>query len=425
MKDLIENSFKKKNYIICTPRLISFGGSFVSLSDFLKIKNLFKFKIILCVPLLNLHKKHKKKKIFALEIIYMIFKQMKWDEKTLTIFFSIYLNLNLFLELLKIRTLLKKFFSINFINKYLPVSIGYDGSSNRNYLNWTSENWKKILSQNVNFQDYAIKDNNFLKKEKCVTVVVKDNNYSQISEISKDTISNIENYKESFNYLISNGFKIIRLGDNLSVNFQFENNFYKDLTKSKNNSLINQYSYYANSEFYFGSMNQSIIATFFDKKKIIVNATSQYSNNTISFSKSNFSIFKKIFSIKEKRILSIEEILNQENLFIDEISLIRKSKDFILIENSAQEILNTCKAFIEYNYHNIKEDETLLDQYLGCRYNVIENLYKKTSPLIKYPSVEKFRYSKVNIPHFFLKKYLFRTKEIDEESKIFSKDLNL
>ena len=90
-------------------------------------------------------------------------------------------------------------------------------------------------------------------------------------------------------------------------------------------------------------------AIFFDKKRIIANAPAQYSNNTLSLSKCNFSIFKKVFSIKEKRILSIEEILDNENLFIDEISLLKRSKDFLLIENTPDEILETCKAFLNYN----------------------------------------------------------------------------
>ena len=131
-----------------------------------------------------------------------------------------------------------------------------------------------------------------------------------------------------------------------------------------------------------------------------------------------------MFSIKEKRILSIEEILNNENLFVDEISLLKRSKDFLLIENTPDEILETCKAFLNYNYKNIKEDEILLNQYLKQRSAAVENLFKKSSPLTKSSLMKKYRYSEVNIPNYFLKKYLYDSKELIEESKIIKKNLN-
>ena len=94
-----------------------------------------------------------------------------------------------------------------------------------------------------------------------------------------------------------------------------------------------------------------------------------------------------------------------------------------MIENSTTEILETCKDFINYNFKNIKKDETLLNQYLEQRSLAVENLYKKSSQLTKLSSIKKYRYSEVNIPDFFLKKYLFNSKELVEESKLFKKNL--
>ena len=425
MKGLIEEFFKKKNFFICTPRLYSFGGSIESLGEFLKISKYFQFKMIICAPLFNLHKKHKKKKIFALSIVLDIFSKMSWDEKILTILLSIYLNCSLFFNFLKIRGLLQKIFGDVFVNKYLPLTIGYNGLSNNDYFDCNSKTWKNILNEKINYSKGKTVNKKYSEKKKYISVYIKDKNYSEISEISLDAVSKIENFRASFEYMIDSGFEIIRLGDNLSENFQFENNSFKDLTNSKNYTQNKQYSTYANSEFYFGSNTPGVLmAIFFDKKRIIANAPAQYSNNTLSLSKCNFSIFKKVFSIKEKRILSIEEILNNENLFVDEISLLKRSKDFLLIENTPDEILETCKAFLNYNYKNIKEDEILLNQYLKQRSAAVENLFKKSSPLTKSSLMKKYRYSEVNIPNYFLKKYLYDSKELIEESKIIKKNLN-
>ena len=109
-------------------------------------------------------------------------------------------------------------------------------------------------------------------------------------------------------------------------------------------SLKKQYKVFEKCEFILATNTPSIaIANFFDKKRVITNSPEQYSNNTASFSLENFSIFKKVFCLKKKKILSIEEILSNEYLFIEEISLFTDNKQYILIENNNFEILETCK----------------------------------------------------------------------------------
>ena len=113
--------------------------------------------------------------------------------------------------------------------------------------------------------------------------------------------------------------------------------------------------------------------------------------------------------------------MSDQNLFIDEISDLNSSKDYILIENSPEEILDACKAFINFNFYNIKEDENLLNQYLEIRSKNIKKLFRSSSELMNIPSINKYEYGEVNIPFSFLQKYLFNSKELDEESKKFSK----
>jgi len=426
VKSLIEEFFKKKNFFIFTPRLHSFGGSFESLAESLKIANYMNKKIILCIPFFNLHGKHKVKKIFALDLISNIFGKISLIEKTLTIFFTLFLNFCLLLKMIKIRGVLKKIVGIDLINRFLPLYLGYNGLDNNNYFVCESSLWNKILIKKVNYSKKNEEDQRNSAEKKIISLYVKDANYSKVSEISLTSISNIENYRDSLEYIINKGFKIFRLGDTFSQNFVFNHDSFKDLTKSKNYNLNLQYATYEKSEFFFGSNTPGIlIAIFFDKKRIITNVPAQYSNNTFSLSKENFSIFKKVFSIKKKRILSIEEILSDKNLFIDEISLLRSSKDYVLIENSPDEILNICKAFINFNYKNIKEDQTLLNQYLEIRSLNVDKLFKNSSSLTKLSSLKKYRYSVLNIPKSFLEKYLFNSKYLEEESKIISRTLDI
>ena len=87
--------------------------------------------------------------------------------------------------------------------------------------------------------------------------------------------------------------------------------------------------------------------------------------------------------------------------------------------------MNICKAFINFNYKNIKEDQTLLNQYLEIRSLNVDKLFKNSSSLTKLSSLKKYRYSVLNIPKSFLEKYLFNSKYLEEESKIISRTLDI
>ena len=417
MRILLENFFYKKDYFILTPRVYSFGGSMQSLSKGLKISISKNKKLIICVPLFNLHKKHKIKKLFTLDIILEIFKKLSFKEKLLTLIFSLFLNFNYILQIVKIRGLLKKVISVKFCDNYFPLTIGYDALDNNSYFECTSIEWKGILQTKINF---SFKDKtNLFNKKNFVALYIKDKNYEIVSEISNKATAKITNFKESIDFLIKKNFDIIRTGDYLSEKFDYKSKNYLDITSSPDLSLKKQYKVFEKCEFILATNTPSIaIANFFDKKRVITNSPEQYSNNTASFSLENFSIFKKVFCLKKKKILSIEEILSNEYLFIEEISLFTDNKQYILIENNNFEILETCKEFIDFNYNNIKKDNHLLNQYLDLRTFAVEKLFKKSSSLTKLSSIKKYRYSKVSIPSFFLKKYLFNSKTLEEESRI-------
>ena len=296
---------------------------------------------------------------------------------------------------------------------------------NNPYFDCDSISWKEIMNTKINFSFNDKKE--FFGRSNFVTFYVKDMNYNQISEISTTAVADIKNFGESIDFLVKNNFQVVRIGDSLSKEFEYKNDSYFDLIKTKHLNLINQYKAFEKCQFFFGTSTPSIATSiFFDKKRVITNVPAQYSNNSVSFSKENFSIFKKVFCLKQMKILSIEEILNDENLFIEETSILTNTnnKNYILIENSKSEILETCRNFIDYNFRNIKQDETLLNQYLDQRSLIIERLFKTSSVLTKNSSIKKYRYSQVSIPNFFLKKYLYNSKELIEESKIFAKKIN-
>ena len=184
------------------------------------------------------------------------------------------------------------------------------------------------------------------------------------------------------------------------------------------------------SEFYFGSgASATLICNFFEKKRLLINIPpASLSDQTFSFDKNNFIIFKKVFCRKKRKILSLEEIMLTEDLFITEISdLINPrltsnfdlSKKYVLIENNAEEIYEAAKDFYEFNYGNQKIESSEMKKFKEIRSSSIKNLITKSNKYLNYPSISLFYNTKVSIPKNYLSKYLFNSEKLKEETKEF------
>jgi putative glycosyltransferase (TIGR04372 family) len=425
MKKRIEKYLLKNNFFIICPRSYSLGGFFLSLNESIKIALLKKKKIIVCFLLLNNHNKHFKKKIFSIPILFPIFLKLSLHAQLISVVLSIYVNINLVLERLKILSLFKLFLGLNFTQEYFFTRIGYDGYSN--YFKATNKEWKKalIIKNDFNFRNNDIEKK--INKSFFIAVYAKDINYNKISEISSFGLSDINSFSLSMQYFIDKNFEIVRVGDQLSRDFYFNSSNYYDFTDSKFFNLENQYFIYEKSKFYFGTYGPgAIIANFFNKNFVIPNHYS-FSDNAKSFTINNFIIYKKVFSIQEKKILSLSEIFNKKEYFVEELTGFYDARQFILIENSETEILNLCKAFYSYNFNkNINFSQSqLLEEYSEIRKSAINKVYKTTKSSNSIPTISRYCYSEVNIPDFFLEKYLHPNKFIDEESLYYKNKFKL
>jgi putative glycosyltransferase (TIGR04372 family) len=425
MKAKIERYFLNKNYFIICPRAYSIGGFFLSLNESLKAAAYKKKKIVICFLLLNNHSKHYQKKIFSIQILLPIFFQLGFYEKIVSIILSIYININLVLERIKILSLAKIIFGKKLIENFFFCRIGYDGYPG--YLLITNYEWKKALSLKNNFFFKKNKITEKINKFHFITIYAKDINYNKISEISLSGLSDINSYYKSIKYFIDKKIQVVRVGDQLSKSFFFNSCNYYDFTSSNIFNLKNQYLLYEKSIFYFGSSSPgSLIANFFNKDFIIPNHNS-FSDNAKSFSMNNCIIYKKVFSIKEKKILSLAEIFNKNEYFIEELGGLNNRREFILIENSEDEILNLCKIFYCYNFtkNNYSINHKLLNEYSEIRKNAIDKFYKKNVNANLFPSLSLYYYAKVNIPNFFLEKYLYPNKLLEKESLYYKNKFKL
>ncbi len=413
MKEKIEKKLFKSNYLILTPKIHSFGGFFESFLFGLKIKNFYNKKLILAIPFIDVfrHIKINERK-FDYDLIFKVFFKLSFKEKIYSIFFSIWLNLNLILIKSKFRTLIRIVFKINNIDDIIFYRIGFSDDVNNNYNSYNLDNYNLVYQADVsgylnNKSNSKIQNSQTNHKKICFCV--KDENYQKIKAISLDAAANIENYRKSLVYLLNNEYSVLRVGDSMMSKFPFTHKNYTDTTCVKNHYKKLKDTM-LKSNIYFGtSGSHTYVAELYNLKKIISNSI-DFQYLCASFNLNNWTIFKKIFDLKQKKFLSLHEIYELYNL----IEIDRKR--FIYIENDKDEIFDLLKNALNGLTLDEEHEKNLKD------FHEIRNHYINKLNLLHKPS-KLYEQAKTNIPFNYLKNYLYQNSNLNELSLKFYKNI--
>ena len=424
---------KKYKYFKFTLRGHSYSGFYEGLHTGYQICNYLNCKKIICFKLVNIHKAHKIKYIFGKRLFINILKNLSFSEKILSIFYSLILNFNLLLKKFKIIGLLNLILGKKFVSSFFPLHFGYD--EDEEYFKTDKETWEQI-NKIQGFFNVKLEDQKFNKKylnflkDKFICVHIKDANYNQITKISTHSISDIENHKKAINYLLDNNYKMIRIGDHLSKKFDFHDKRFLDLTSGHNLTHFNQAYLFQKSEFFFGNITPGAnMCKLFDKNFAISNCPHEYLlYNAFSSSDKNVASYKGMYSVEKKRLLTIPEILmDEELLFTFDLD----KKKFIAIENSPDEILELAKIFINKNVLGKFEINSLFEEFDLLRKKTLDKLMVNKT-FINNPSTNDRLYdckqnyfSRVHIPNSYLEQNLVFSEALKEKSKKITKELNL
>ena len=411
MNNLLIRYFLKKNYLLFCPKSHNFGGFHESLLWALKIKKNKQLKLIINFPFFSVHNHYRKisTKNFGKKIIFNYYKELSFKEKILSIIFTIFGNFFILISKFKIAELINLFFKKK-VNKHHFPFLGFG-------LRDFQE--KELFSENEikNFWNTEIdlSNNNKNKTEnRIVSLCVKDDNYSKYKDISKFALGNVNNFKTSINYLIEKGYNIHRVGDNTMNNFEYSHDNFYDFTKQKNH-FSQMHDSIKTSDFYLGtSSSHGVIPNLYNKRKLVTNNI-DFIQSGVSESYKNFGIFKKIFDVNKNKILSLEEVFFNENLFFINVNTLLKKKEIILIENSPNEILDSVKSFLNYDEKNFKISNQM-SRYEDLRNQAIK-YYKKKN--IKNFYLSLYESSKISIPDNYLDLYLFDNKNLNDLSTEF------
>lgn len=417
VKKRVEDYLFRRGYFIITPRTHSFGGFYESLNLGLRICYFLKKKPIYCTVVFSEANYYKSltSKVFGLKIV----GRLIFNEDKFSVFFSILLSLIVnicnILSKLKFYKFLSIFFGSDKVKKIHFKYFGYRGNSFSDFRFINLNDLSNIYKVNVTIYNSILKK--IFQKEtqirNSICFVVKDRGYSKILGISNNQVASIKNYKKALNFFIEKKYNISRVGEPSMSEFDFKNSNFFDFTKKKKHFEYLNRQYFS-SEFYFGTgASHASVANFFNKRSLITNSIC-YSLPRI-YLKGDFVTFKKIFCLKEKKVLSLEEIFNRVSLatklHTDNIS--EKSESIILIDNDEDEILDAARDFL--NFSEQKDENELLNKYYEMRKDyILKNKFFTNKDSADFH--EFFINCEGSVPKNFLKTYLFQNELLKEIS---------
>tara|TARA_A100001011_G_scaffold399606_1_gene509073 strand:+ start:15092 stop:16381 length:1290 start_codon:yes stop_codon:yes gene_type:complete len=155
--------------------------------------------------------------------------------------------------------------------------------------------------------------------------------------------ANIKNYKLGLKYLISEGFHIFRIGDANMPSINLDG--LSDLTSINHEDYIDLYLL-ENAYLYIGNQSgPAFTPHLFRRNSLITNGTDW--STAIPRKKDNFFILKNFYNKKNNKRIPLKEIFKKEFNFqvnSDDIS----KRDIYLKENSAEDLLNSFKDYLNF-----------------------------------------------------------------------------
>ena len=247
----------------------------------------------------------------------------------------------------------------NFYNialHYYSKFFKYDFSSlkikNSYYINFRNSPIQKP-ELNTELAKTSLKKLNLNQNDKWVCIYNRDQNYLKKKFPNENFIHHtyrnfsINDFEKAIIYLISKGYKVIRVGSHPESKANFTHSNYIDYANSNYQNDFMDVLIMSNAQFcIFGCSGILDIPLMFDVPLLRLNYIPLYDIFKDKFKHS--IIFKKYYDIKKKKILSIEEVFerNLHNLYYSEQY---NDHEIRLIDNSTDEILSLVKEFESFD----------------------------------------------------------------------------
>lgn len=271
-----------------------------------------------------------------------------------------------------------------------------------NDINLVNKDYKKDGYQNYSFQDikleyseqhqilfndFLLKNNIEIKKYICVSfwdmghLDIKKYDFSHHNHrLSKCKFTN---YLKTIKYLISQGYKVIRIGKNSKtiIDIDDKKNFIDISLDKKKNEILDVMLLNHCKCFISTSGGLDYLGFMFNKPMLI---NHPIIDNVFSEKKNIFYLIKEHFNKKTKKILSLEEIKDMDLGFVPKADYFEK-KLIEINDNNEDEILNIAKKLLnliddqnnyQMYYNQSKKNWNTYKHYISSKHPYLEKYFK-------------------------------------------------
>ena len=258
---------------------------------------------------------------------------------------NFYKNGYLFERPLKILDLIRKRFSIfnniNLINR---------DNKRDGYLNYNFKE-KELLynDEQISFFDNFMSENQLIKNKYICLQFWDMGHLNKKFDFSHHTYrlssTHFKNYHKSLNFIISGGYKVVRIGKNSKTKINIEDNKnFIDVSLDKEKREVLDIMLLNNCKFYISTTGGlDYLAYMFDKPMLL---NSPIIDNIFCEKKNIFYLFKNHYHTLKKRNLSLEEICNNDLGFVPKTNFLTNN-NIEIKDNSEDEIFDAVKDLID------------------------------------------------------------------------------
>ena len=379
------NSIKKFPFYIIAPTIYAIGNASEQIN--LSANYASKRKKSLMILKIN---------IFPKLLKYSVCNNALFDELVtknnyyIKLFFQLLINLEFFFK--RSYFLIKKYFKIRTKDEFIFPTIGINRVYGINKINLNTFVYQSIKSFSFNYnlfnfskerEEYCRKQINKLgihENDKIVCLHVRDGKYRDDGDRKSYRNSDIGNYITTIKFLISSGFKVIRMGKRTNKKIFLKNENFIDYNLEEIQDDILDLYFIKKCEFYIGTQSGILdVAHMFNKPILLTNMCELYTS--FPRKKIDRGIFKKICNKHSGKNISINEFAKMPFKYHDPQLEI---KDLIFYENSSQELLECTQEFLtnlkmnvsetslqnKFNNFIKKEHENFFNQGLSDQHNL-------------------------------------------------------
>ena len=307
----------------------------------------------------------KKYNKFFLKLIFKRINSIKLNNKYVLLLYCLIINYLIYcIDIFKLSSFL------------VPIHENIKFSSKYNYEYSNKNNLQNFPPLKLSQKEYKIIENHTkelikhidLNSRDLITFCNRDSSYKKY-QIGKTINSDYHDFRNfsindmisSINFLLSENNNLIRLGNMTNEKLSIDNKLYLDYSQS---NFINEYSdiyLIYKSKFFISTLSGlDKVASFFGKPIVFINL--QHLLNFPTFINDCFFIIQKIYDLKNKRYLTLTEMvdpnLNKSMVTNLPVGLYTRTDDYEdnnykVINNSPEEILNVVKEMNSYLNNNL------------------------------------------------------------------------